>query len=135
MESQIHINLVKVAYNYLSTLIPETNVRFIKMDSSGNCSGIHIIDNFVPDLYYAFDGFLVIGEAKTESDFEKRHSKDQFDAYIKQCNLHEGRALLIISVPWQLLITAKNYFRRKKMQNKIDFEIVVLDEQGRCFKI
>ena len=87
MESRVHVDLVRVAYNYLITLIPKTNVRFIKTDSSGICSGVHIIGNYVPDLYYSFDGLLVIGEAKTESDFERKHSKDQFNAYIKQCKL------------------------------------------------
>ncbi len=135
MESLAHINLVKIAYKFLITLIPSENIGLIKTDTSGRCNGVRVIGNYVPDLYYDFGGLLVIGEAKTESDFERKHSKAQFDAYIEQCKLHEGRAILIISVPWQLLITAKNYFRLKRKKFDINFEIIVLDEQGRCFKV
>ena len=135
MESHAHINLVKIAYNYLTNLVPDENIGLIQVDTSGNCSAVRVIGNFVPDLYYECDGLLVIGEAKTEADFDKKHSRAQFNAYIQQCKLHEGRAIFIISVPWQLLITAKNYFRLKRKQVDINFEIVVLDEQGRSFKV
>ena len=135
MESQEHIDLVKVTYNYISKLVPYENRCLIETDSSENNSSVHVIGNFIPDVYYSFGDLLLIGEAKTELDFERKHSKEQYNAYINECNLFWGEAILVISVPWQIIASAKNYFRRKKNRGEITFNVVILDEMGRCFNI
>lgn len=135
MESQIHINLVKTAYNYIKQLIPYEDHSLIETDSSGSCSTVHIAGNFIPDVYYLGNNLLIVGEAKTASDFERKHSKEQYEAYILHCNSFTGQAILVISIPWQILATAKNFFRRKRQQGQIHFEIVILDEFGGCFKV
>ena len=135
MESQVHIDLVKKIYEYACESIAEDNRCLIETDSSGNNSTVHVINNFVPDLFYSFEKTLIIGEAKTELDFERKHSCEQFDAYIKECNLFGENAMLIIGVPWQLCATAKNYFRRKKNIGEIIFSVIIIDELGRSFTI
>ena len=135
MESQTHIDLVKTAYEYIKCLVPVVNHCLIETDSSGNCSTTHIIGNFVPDVYYQADNLLIIGEAKTSFDFERKHSKEQYEAYFLHCKSFPGQAILVISIPWQLIASAKNFFRRKRLQKHFSFEIVILDELGRCFKV
>lgn len=135
MESQVHIDLVNKIYEYACEYIAEDNRCLIETDSSGNNSTIHVINNYVPDLFYSFENTLIIGEAKTELDFERKHSKEQFDAYIKECNLFGGNAMLVIGIPWQLCSTAKNYFRRKKNIGEITFSVTIIDELGRSFTI
>ncbi len=135
MESQVHIDLVNRIYEYACKCITEDNRCLIEMDSSGNNSTVHVIDNYVPDLFYSFEDTLIIGEAKTELDFERKHSKEQFDSYIKECNLFGGNAMLVIAIPWQLCSTAKNYFRRKKNVGEINFLVTIIDELGRSFTI
>jgi len=135
MESQLHIDLVKKIYEYACEYIVEDNRCLIETDSSGNSSTIHVIDNFVPDLFYSFEDLLIIGEAKTELDFDRKHSREQFDAYIKECNLFGEKAMLIVGVPWQLCATAKNYFRRKKKAGELIFSVIIIDELGRGFTI
>lgn len=135
MESQAHIDLVNRIYEYMTRLIKEENICLIERDSAGVIGEAYTADSFVPDVYYSFGGTLMIGEAKTENDFERNHSIRQYESYIKECNLFEGDATLIIGIPWQLSATAKNFFRRKKNKKKINFRVIVLDEMGRSYEI
>ncbi len=135
MESQAHIELVKVVYQYIFEKIEEENRALIEVDSSGSNNSFRVQENFIPDVYYSFRDKMFIGEAKTELDFERKHSKDQFDSYIEELKLFEGDACLVISVPWQIIATAKNYFRRKKLKERLNIQMVVLDEKGREFRL
>lgn len=135
MESQAHIDLVNIALQYIKTTIPAENYELIQMDSAGSNSAMKIIGNYVPDIYYKYSGKLIIGEAKTINDFERTHSKEQFDAYINECELFDGDKLMVISVPWQLVSTAKNYFRRIKNTQNVQTRIIVINEIGRCFEV
>lgn len=130
MESQAHIDLVKIIYEYVINLVDEERRCLITMDSLGQNSNVHVINNFVPDVFYSFNKLMIIGEAKTELDFDRKHSQQQYEAYIKECAIFEGRSILIIGVPWQVSASARNYFRRKKNNNEIDFEVVIIDEMG-----
>ena len=47
----------------------------------------------------------------------------QFDSYLKYCEAFCGISYLIISIPWQLQKTAKNYFIKLKKDN--DFKTVI----------
>ena len=135
MESQAHINLVNIALQYIKNVIPAENYELIQMDSAGSNNAIKIIGNYVPDIYYKYDGKLIIGEAKTINDFDRTHSQNQFDAYINECELFDGEALLVVSVPWQLVSTAKNQFRRIKSNKNIQTRVIVINEIGRCFEV
>ena len=44
-------------------------------ESRNNCPPI--INGYKPDLYYEFDGILIIGEAKTKNDLNNKHTKSQ----------------------------------------------------------
>ena len=135
MESQAHIDLVNVALQYIKTIIPAENHELIQMDSAGSNSAMKIIGNYVPDIYYKYDKNLIIGEAKTINDFERVHSQNQFDAYINESELFRGESLIVVSVPWQLVSTAKNYFRRIKCSKNVQTRFVVINEIGRCFEV
>lgn len=131
MESQAHIDLVKIAYQYISEKIEEENRPLIETDSSGNNSSFRVQGNFIPDVYYSLNGRMFIGEAKTELDFERKHSKDQYDSYLEELNDFDGEGWLVISVPWQMVPTAKNYFKRKKNNEDIQCTIIILNELGK----
>lgn len=135
MESQAHIDLVNVAIEYIKTTIPAECYELIQTDSAGNNSGIKVIGNYIPDVYYNYAGQLIIGEAKTINDFDRVHSQNQFEAYINECELFQGESLIVVSVPWQLVLTAKNYFRRMKNQRDVKTKIMVINEIGRCYEV
>lgn len=135
MESQAHIDLVGIALQYIKTIIATEYQELIQCDSSGNNSAVKVIGNYVPDIYYNFDGQLIIGEAKTINDFDRVHSQNQFEAYISECELFAGESIIVVSVPWQLVSTAKNYFRRIKSRDSVSTRIIVINEIGRWFEV
>lgn len=130
MESKVHIELVNKIMKYVEKIIPETDHVMIQCDSAGNYGEIRV-GNFVPDVYYCRQGRLIIGEAKTLGDFDRKHSREQYAAYLRECHLFAGESKFIIAVPWQLMITAKNYLKREKQRNKWLFEIVIINETGK----
>lgn len=135
MESQAHIDLVDIALQYIKTIIPAENHEMIQYDSAGSNGAVKVIGNYVPDIYYNYAGKLIIGEAKTINDFDRVHSQNQFESYISECELFTGDTLIVVSVPWQLVSTAKNYFRRTKIRKNVSIKIIVINEIGRCFEV
>lgn len=135
MESQTHINLVSIATEYIKSIVPKEVHSLIYIDTSGNNNSMRVIGNYKPDVYYNYGGKLVIGEAKTLNDFEKLHSKEQFVAYMNEFLLFQGECILVVSVPWQLVKTAKNYFVRLRRQMGVNVKVIILNEMSRCILV
>ena len=124
-ESIEHMNLVKDIVEYVKEKLPECVHGLIEID---DCIAQKPpkINGFIPDVYFNWKEQLIIGEAKTLADFERKHSREQFMTYLEACRLFPGTAMLIVAVPWPLKMTAKNYFRRVKQ--KFNGEIVILTD-------
>ncbi len=131
MESKEHINLVDIIILNFKKMIPETNHIMIQVDSSGSNSNIRVLGKYIPDVFYRDNEKMLIGEAKTLDDFSRKHSKEQFDAYMEECNNFDGDASLIVAIPWQLRITAKNYFSGIKKKRNYEFNIYIINEFGK----
>ena len=133
-ESRSHIELVKVAYRYITNLVPEEKHCLIQIDSADSMRPKEVRGGFIPDVQFWDENLYIIGEAKTLNDFEREHSREQYNAYIDECKDFKGKSILVVAVPWQLVITAKNYFRRQKCVNE-NFRIVILNELGGNFEV
>ena len=120
---------------YIKTIVAPDLHAIIQYDSADSSRPTKVIGNFIPDVYYWHADRLIIGEAKTINDFDRPHSRDQYDAYIKECKNFFGRSTLVVSVPWQMVATAKNYFRRLKKEHATDIPIIIVNELGRHFEI
>lgn len=129
-ESQKHINLVKIAWDYVKEIVPEKTRGLIAYDSPDSDNQTPKIGAYIPDIYYWHDDLLIIGEAKTVNDFENRHSFAQFDTYMNVCTDFFGNAILVVSVPWELNATAKNHFRKLKRSKNSSVKVVVLNDVG-----
>lgn len=134
-ESRNHIELVAVAVKYIKTIVAPELHAIIQYDSADSSRPTRVIGNFIPDVYFWHNDQLIIGEAKTINDFDRPHSLDQYEAYIKECKSFYGHSTLVISVPWQVVATAKNYFRRLKKEFATDIPIIIINELGRHFEI
>ena len=134
-ESRNHVELVAVAVEYIKTMIAPDLHAIIQYDSADASRPTKVIGNFIPDVYYWHADQLIIGEAKTINDFDRPHSREQYDAYIKEGKTFLGHSTLVISVPWQMVATAKNYFRRLKKNHATDMTIIIINELGRHFEI
>ena len=127
-ESRNHIDLVAVAYHCALSIVPRDLEALVQADTADSPKPTRVIGNFVPDVFFWNGKLLVIGEAKTFEDFDRPHSLSQYDAYMQECHNFPGTSFLIISVPWQLVFTAKNYFRRMKTKGGYHFRIIVVNE-------
>lgn len=134
-ESSKHIELVNQAFEYAKTVLPEGYHRMIQLDSPDSDMHPIMIDSFIPDLYYQVGEQLIIGEAKTENDFENKHTRMQINAYIHECNYYQDKGLLIISVPWQISATAGNYIRRLRRKGLLHCKVIVLNDAGKVMQV
>lgn len=128
-ESKSHMDLVQIAFKWIKKNLPKQYESFVEIDSPES-NQPNYVDAFRPDVYYDFDNTLYIGEAKTLKDFDKKHSREQYQAYLKRCGQYKGEAYFVISIPWQLKNTAKNYFRLYKEQNNCNVPIIVLTDMN-----
>ena len=135
-ESRNHLELVQVALKYIKGIISSEMSKLIQIDSP-DTKRPEMIDRFIPDILLEEDSLLIIGEAKTIKDLERKHSLDQYEAYLRKCQSFIGDKYIVISVPWQITRTAKNLFRSLKNKYSIDVnvKIVVINELGENSKI
>ena len=132
-ESLCHIELVKRVLNYVKTVVDPSFHDLIEVDNSVSSKPSRIVGNYIPDVYFFYDKRLILGEAKTLDDFDRRHSQEQFAAYLKECSSYVEHGMFVIAVPWTLVNTAKNLFRRKKKEMSSLMKIIVLDDIGGIF--
>jgi len=132
-ESRNHIELVQIAYEYIKSMVPEDKYALIQIDSADSIRPTTVDGRVIPDVQFWDGDLYIIGEAKTANDFEREHSRMQYEAYISECGKFHGKSILVVAVPWQLVMTAKNYFRRRRKQLLLDFEIIILNEAGGAF--
>jgi hypothetical protein len=134
-ESLEHQTYVRSIVEYIKKQIDEDNYFCIKADLPEYEKPSLTYGVYIPDVYYSYDKRLIIGEAKTLDDFRNEHSRKQFNAYYIECINYPFDAMIIIAVPWQLFITAKNYFRRTKRKFDKEIRVVVISENGVCEEV
>lgn len=129
-ESRSHVDLVKTVYEYVKTIVPFEKQALIEVDSADSFRPTSVNGKYIPDVQYWGDDMYIIGEAKTINDFDREHSRLQYIAYMEETQKFCGKSIIVIAVPWQLVFSAKNHFRRLKRQNGYRADIIVLDEMG-----
>ena len=129
-ESLEHQIFVKRIVEYVRTIVPNEYLDRIRADLPEHEKPMLAYDNFIPDVLYSYGTSLIIGEAKTFDDYNRNHSRRQYEAYVKECKNFPGRSMIVIAGPWQLYITAKNHFLQLKKKYDAEFSIVVISENG-----
>ena len=131
MESLKHHNLVKKMNEYIVNY-ENAEVSLVESDIfEVNGKVTRMPEGFVPDLYYKYNGLLIIGEAKTDSDFEREHSLQQYISYLKYLKKYsdEYRCIFIIAVPWETTKTACRIINKLAIEND-KLEIIFINEMG-----
>lgn len=127
-ESIKHQELVGKIVEYVKSSVSLENISMIKADYMNFDRPNLAYDRFIPDVQYCYYGKLFIGEAKTLDDFDRPHSKAQFQSYMHECEMFSGKATIIVAVPWELSISAKNHLNYLKSKLSKDIEVVVLTD-------
>lgn len=126
-ESFQHQQLVQLLKKEVLKLVPSDCHKLIQLDTSDSLAiPVKMIEGYRPDLYYRFEDLLIIGEAKTADDFDRQHSRAQYEAYMKECANFQGKAVFIIAVPWMECAAANNIVQnlRKKILGSYTIKIL-----------
>lgn len=130
-ESNIHIKYVCMLEKQVKNMINKDNYVHILIDSpySKNYPPL-IMNNFRPDLYYNYDNILIIGEAKTDDDFNRSHSIQQYISYFQECLTFRGKAVIILSGSWKISSAWANLMRNIRRNGKFISRVVIINELG-----
>ena len=127
-ESAQHQKLVKGIIEYVETIVGDDKKCFITSDvADGTNISPLTAEGFRPDVFYQYDDVLIIGEAKTSDDIDRRHSKLQYDSYIKKCALFNGQAYFIVSVYWVDKAQIHNILRKIRNKHPGNYIIKILE--------
>lgn len=129
-ESQIHIDLVRLMFRYVQIEF-NTDVGHILIDLPDSKNGTRPpkIQEFRPDLYAKTKSLLIIGEAKTESDWDRRHSLEQYQTYIDECMANECLSILLIAIPWRFEKSLKSRIKHNfQTENQYNVQIKVISD-------
>ncbi len=131
MESNKHHSLVKKIYEYVSSLdyIEDKLIESDIFEVNGNVT--RTPEGYIPDLFYNHDKVFIIGEAKTDEDFEREHSLLQYKSYfslIKEKSNMGYKCIFVIGVPWETTKAAIRLCNKHAENTKV--KIVVINELG-----
>ena len=128
MESLNHKILINITIDFIKEEL-DIQASFLQIDNGENkARPQQMTKGFIPDIYYEYLNKLVIGEAKTSKDFNRSHSMEQYEAYMKKCHLYEGKAVFVLAVPWTEFISAKKIIRKIKEQNQYKFKCFIISD-------
>lgn len=134
-ESAKHLELVKRIITYIEKL-PHIEPALIQSDLPESIEKpASTMEGFRPDIYYIYSDYMIIGEAKTSCDFQRKHSIEQYEAYYKKCSTFSGKSTFVLAIPWTESISAKNLLRRIKRSNNYEIETWVINDIGRVEKL
>ena len=89
-----------------------------------------VINNYRPDLYYNHDGKLIIGEAKTDDDFNRPHSVAQYESYMEECRMCPCDAMIVFSCSWAVAPAFANLIRNIRRVGNYNTKVVIINELG-----
>ncbi len=131
MESIKHHSLAEKIYEYVSSLdyIESKLIQLDIPEVSGNVTRMPV--GYIPDLFYEHNNTLVIGEAKTDDDFEREHSFLQYKSYFDFINKKSKmgyKCIFVMGVPWETTRAAIRVCNR--FSENINVKIVIINELG-----
>lgn len=87
MESDVHMNYVRVLRDYIIKKFPKSEWSFMNIDLPESTSHPYkIINGYRPDIYVSGLHCIIIGEAKTLGDTKNRHTREQIKSHVKELN-------------------------------------------------
>jgi len=122
-----YVNLVE---QYVQNKIPFKQRGFILVDSPSSICKPPLIGNYRPDLYFLHNNSLIIGEAKTIQDYDRKHSIDQYITFLNNCQSFHGDSLLVLCSSWTISLSYKSLIKYIKRINGFNTKVVIISENG-----
>ena len=129
-ESLYHKKLVELVVGRAKKLVPERKQGMILVDSDVTPLPTSIYGGVCPDVYYCDGDIMVLGEAKTFKDIDKRHSIHQYEKYIATIEAFEGLGYFILCVHWDCFLYAQKIMKNLLPKSKIG-KYIIVSENGR----
>ena len=130
-ESAAHIEYVSRLGNYVMGMLSPNEKVYILIDTPNSVVfPPRIVNNYRPDLYYNHNHCLIIGEAKTDEDFDRPHSIAQYVSYMDECSLFSGESMIIISCSWRVSPALANLIRNIKRTGLYNIPVIIINELG-----
>lgn len=130
-ESAAHIEFVSNLGDYVKGMLSLNEHVHVLIDTPSSIDfPPHVINNYRPDLYYNHDDTLIIGEAKTDEDFDRPHSIAQYRSYMKECEMFSGRAIIILSCSWRVSPAFANLIRNIRRSGSYNTQVRIINELG-----
>lgn len=137
-ESDKHILLVNLLRESIMSIIPSDQSSVLEIDSSSTDKPYAVINGFIPDAFFDFDNITIIGEAKTDADFQRKHSLAQYDAYMDTLD-HEyengKKVYLFVAVSWQICNHAYNFFKSLKKKKGSNCRIIIISDNKKRYEL
>lgn len=130
-----HRKLVERIVSFIETMVSEEFKGVIKADIDGFERPSISFSAYIPDVLFCDNNQLIIGEAKTLGDFGTPHSKSQYEAYCSECLNSSYKTAIIIAIPWELFITAKNHFTHLKKRFGLNADVYILNDAGKVTRV
>ena len=109
-ESSSHIRLVDQLVSWILHQLLDGDDGYMMIDHPNSKANERPpkIGGFIPDVYVpsAAGKRLIIGEAKTGRDLERKHSLDQLVAFLRVCSQAEN-PVFVLAVPWDMVRLAQ----------------------------
>ena len=130
-ESAKHQRLVRMIVERIEDMVGNEFTSFICSDL-GNGAIVPPVTNegYRPDAYYQYEQVMIIGEAKTTEDIERKHSILQYESYLRKCSLFTGEATLVVAVPWMDHARINNILTTLQKKYPGKYSIIILDGIG-----
>lgn len=122
-ESKSHRHLVNCIVEFIHQNYTE-GILFV--DDGVSTSPEQNYFGFRPDVTFISEEILVIGEAKTGSDLETKHSRKQIQSYFETTIENDARVVIVIAVPWSYKASATNMLinYRNKYNKRVEIKII-----------
>lgn len=128
MESEAHKQFVRNAVGYIQRTFGVEEIQMaVDSGESGKIPPI-VIDGFRADIYVHTPKYIIIGEAKTDNDINKKHTIAQLEAYIKEVKTYNKERHIVMSSSWSCYATMRNFLRNfRKLHDMSDITFHTVD--------
>jgi len=131
-ESAVHLSLVERLVKWIRDEQRDVENALLLVDLPHTPAGDKPpqIGGFNPDVFCATldRRHVIVGEAKTPTDIETRHSREQFGAFLAYLQ-HQQRGTLVVAVPWHAVNQAKSLVRALQRNIGADGVVTVFLQQ------
>lgn len=129
-ESLAHISYVRKIVEYMAKAINNCQLPLIQADLAEYGKRTpQVIGGFYPDVYYRTPNTIVIGEAKTDDDIDRKHTDEQINSYIMEARTatnHQRHIILATSI-YSFAMWKNKIVRLKKQNNLSDITFHIID--------